>query len=380
MRPSEIFTVLDLAQEARLQNRIFNPCFVGAPGVAKSALVQAWAKANGYKLIDIRLALREAPDLLGFPKVEIINGMQRQVNITPDFWPTAGEKCVVFIDEVNRGNQSVMNAIMQLLTDRVIGSHHIGNESLLVAAINPEDEQNDVNTMDSALKDRFEFFHVEYDRKEHIAFMKASGHEKTIIQWVESGTWKYERPENIGSVAGAKYLSPRSIEKLDTAIKSMVNLAERTGKAIDQKFELTCYNNILGLIQGRSFYNFKNNETPVTYSQLKDKRSRSSALAKLKDFCKPDAYKAGHVSMTVSDICEQGFDIEDELLVDIIMVMPADQGHSMLYQLQVKRMELDRAKGQKEEAASDGKDDKLTRRIFANFPKVKTHFKDVLNG
>lgn len=354
MKPSEIFKVMDLARNARLQGRVFNPIFVGPPGIAKSAIVQQWAKQNGYGLIDIRAALREAPDLIGFPRVVVKDGKERTVNATPEMWPDSG-KWVIFIDEVNRGTQSVMNAFMQLLTDRTIGSHKLPEDVIIVSAINPEDEQNDVNTMDSALKDRFEFFYVEYDKKDHLAYMKANEYNQTVINWVET-MWTYARPEKIGDGAGAKYLSPRSIEKLDTAIKAG---AETMG--VD--FEKMVYTNILGQLNGQSFFKFKTDDRHVTYKEIKDKRSRSRALERLKTLCNPEDYKAASVSLTCSDIIENGSDIEDELLVEVILTLPADQSPDLLYRLEQKR---------------GLKHNELSNRIIKDYPTVYKHFHNTL--
>ena len=328
MKPSEIYKVMTLAENARKQGRVFNPLFVSPPGLGKSAIVQDWAKKNGYGLIDIRAALREAPDLIGFPRVVFKDGKEKTINATPEMWPDEG-KHVVFIDEVNRGTQSVMNAFMQLLTDRAIGNHKLPPDVIIVSAINPEDEQNDVNTMDSALKDRFEFFHVEYDRKEHVAYMRSANYTKQLIDWVEQGVFKYRRPENVGDVAGDKYLSPRSLEKLDTAIKAGL-------EDLGQDFELMVYNNILGQLQGASFYQFKYNDRPITYAEIKNKKTRKSSLERLARLSDPTDYKAGSVSMTVQSIIDDGT-IEDDLLVEVILALPADQGPDLLYKLEAKR-------------------------------------------
>jgi len=343
---------MDLAKQARSQNRVFNPLFVSPPGLGKSAIVQDWAKKNGYGLIDIRAALREAPDLIGFPRVVVKNGKEKTVNATPDMWPDEG-KHVVFIDEVNRGTQSVMNAFMQLLTDRTIGSHKLPDEVLIVAAINPEDEQNDVNTMDSALKDRFEFFNVEYDKAEHVEFMRSRDYHPAIVNWVEQGIFKYRRPENISDSAGDKYLSPRSIEKLDTAIKAGI---EEYGTG----FELMVYSNTLGQLQGASFYQFKHDDRPVLFKELKDKRSRKKSLDRLKQLCSNEEYKAGSVSLTVQDIVQDGT-IDDELLEEVLLVLPADQGPDLLYKLEGKRGD---------------KTNELTKRIVTG--RVKEYFHNIL--
>lgn len=352
MKPSEILKVMDIAKKAREMKRNWNPIFVGPPGIAKSVQVQSWAKANAYRLIDIRTALREAQDLLGFPVVETIEDIKRLTFATPNFWPSGNEKAVIFFDEVNRGNTSVLNAIMQILTDRKIGEFEISPNAIICAAINPEDEHNDVNVMDSALKDRFEFFSVEYDKKEHLEYMRASGYEKVIIDWVESGTWKYRRPEMIRTdVAGDKYLSPRSLEKLDTAMKS-------GGLDNGDTFEVNLYHETLGTLAGSSFYQFKANEQPVTFADLKNEKTQDAALRRLKELSNPDAYKAGTIAITIRDIVDDGT-VEDDLLCAILLALPLDQGPNLLYHLQMKRGDMN---------------SELSKRILAN-EKVKAHFK-----
>lgn len=356
MKPSQIYQVMDMAKTARSLGRVWNPIFVGPPGIAKSAIMQDWSKKNGYGFIDIRTALREAPDLIGFPRIETLNGRERVLYATPIFWPAPGEKkTVVCFDEVNRGNTSVLNAIMQILTDRKIGDFELSEDAIICAAINPEDEQNDVNMMDSALKDRFEFFTIDYDKNEHVAYMKARNYEQSIIDWVDSRTWMYRRPEQISAEkAGDKYLSPRSLEKLDTAMKS-------GGCDNGRDFELMIYTETLGQLNGASFYQFRYNERPVAYSEILDENTRKEALRRLEKYSDPNDYKAGIIALTIRDIVADG-KIEDDLLCQVLLVLPADQGPKLLYQL---------------ERARNDDANELSRRILKN-KKIHKYFNERL--
>src|SRR6267142_5363183 len=173
MKPNEIFDVLDLTRRAREINEVFNPMFVSPPGVGKSSIVQQWCKLNNLPFIDLRLAYFESTDLIGFPSVENRDGRQVTTHNIPDLWPMDPEwEGVLLLEEPNRALPSTMNAVMQLLTDRKVHKYNLPKKALIVSCINPEDGLNDVQSMDPALRDRFEIFEVNYDKTAFIKHMK----------------------------------------------------------------------------------------------------------------------------------------------------------------------------------------------------------------
>lgn len=350
MRPSQIFDVLELAQRARDKGEVFNPLFVGAPGIGKSKIVQTWCKLKGLPFIDIRAAYYEAPDLIGYPTVELLNGRQRTIHHLPVMWPTEG-KGVLLLEEPNRGTTSVMNTFMQLLTDRKVNDYELPEGWIIVGCINPESEHYDVNTMDAALKDRFEILEVNYDKKDFLAFMEASTWDQRIIHFVETGTWTYAKPEDLGNIAGVKYLSPRTFSKLNAALM---------GGMENDDLKLVIYESILGKNVGQSFFQFTTDEQPVLYKDIVG--STKKALAKLEKFSNPENYKSGHITITIRDIVDKN-EILDEMLAKVILVLPADQGTDLLKNLSLKR---------KDNGA-------LLDRIMKDFPEVKKYLKDILS-
>lgn len=349
MRPIEIFDVMDMARRARANDFIFNPLFVGAPGLGKTEIIQEWCEARNLPFIVITSATYEAPDIKGFPRVEIINGKQRQTFATPTMWPDDGEG-VIILEEVNRGTTSVMNCWMSL-TDKRRGfdEYKLPKGWIVAGCINPENEFNDVNVMDTALKDRFEIFEVNYDKATHLDFMKKTDYHPSIQHFIETGTWTYSKPEDVGNLAGTKYLSPRTYSKLNAALKSN----------IPENLELTTYESILGKNVGQTFFQFTTDQQPILYKDILN--STKKALAKLEDFSNPDNYKSGHITITIRDIVEKN-DISDELLSKVCLVIPADQSQDLLKQLSFKR-----------------KDNELLARIFKDFPEVKKYLKNILD-
>src|SRR4051812_35497574 len=176
MKPSNIPAVMDLAYKAISSGEVFNPMFTGEAGLGKSQIVQQWVndqrKRNpSFGFLDLRIAYLEAPDLLGFPEVASDDdGRARTCHRLPEFWPTSGEG-LILLEEPNRGTTGVMNCLMQLLTDRKVHNYTLPKGWLIAACVNPDNAQYDVNTMDAALKDRFEEFEVEYDALSFIEFI-----------------------------------------------------------------------------------------------------------------------------------------------------------------------------------------------------------------
>ena len=136
MTPETIFEILDVAMQIRKNGDVFNPLFVGPPGVGKSQIVQQWAKKNNLPFIDLRAAYLEAPDLIGFPSIETkSNNKKVTVHNIPEFWPEEGTTGVMLLEEPNRGTTSVLNTFMQLLTDRKVHKYTLPEGWIIVGCI-----------------------------------------------------------------------------------------------------------------------------------------------------------------------------------------------------------------------------------------------------
>jgi hypothetical protein len=350
MIPSKIFDILDLARRARNLGEVFNPLFVGPPGVGKSQIVQAWCVKNNLPFIDLRSAYLEAPDVIGFPSIENVNGKQMTVHNTPDFWPTDSNwEGVLLLEEPNRGTASIMNCWMQLLTDRKVHKYSLPKGVMVIGCINPEGTEYEVNNMDAALKDRFEIFQVSYDKESFLSFMKSTGWHKDIILFIESGMFNYLQPEEIKNSPGSKYVSPRTLSKINSILKAGFN----------QEDEMLLYTTILGGNIGKDFYNFRHNESPVFYFDLM--HNLPGSLEKLNKFSDPNNFKNGMISITIKDIVDNG-EISDDLLVSVIKTIPVDQGTMLIRDLEFKR-----------------KDKEILSRLCKNHPSIKDLFKSVLN-
>lgn len=350
MKPSLISDVLLLAWNVRKQNKSFIPLFQGPPGIAKSQICQQWAKAQNIPFIDVRLAYKEAPDMTGFPVPEVKNGVQVCSYYIPEEWPQDPNwKGLILFEEPNRGTTAIMNTMMQILTDRCIGKYKLPEGALLAGCINPEDSFHDVNTMDTALRNRFQVFDIEYNKKDFIKYMKDTEFNSVVINYVEANVFKYRKPEDVGNKKGDQYNSPRNLEALSNVLNA----------GVPEKLQNEVFEAILGKSEGIAFYSFLHNDQPVSFKDIKTDLNK--ALKRLKEFSDPENYKMGHISITIRDILENNTDIDDKTLSEVLMVIPSDQGSSLLSELEYKT-----------------KDNELTNRIFKAYPKMKKYFSDVL--
>lgn len=354
MKPSRIYDVLDLTFRARELGNNLCPLFVGPPGVGKSQIVQAYCNERKLPFIDLRAAYLENVDMVGYPSVEKKGGRSVTCFNTPEFWPAEG-KGVLLLEEPNRANTSVMNTFMQLLTDRKVHDYKLPDGYIIVACINPETAAHEVNTMDAALRNRFQIFEVEYDKEDFCRYMDKKGWTESIRNFVSSGNWKFITPENMTKNPGAVYVSPRSFAALEAA--------EKAGVPDSMKQEVFC--TILGSGVGRQYYNFAYQDAPVSFFELADKKSRPSALRKLARHSDPSNVQGDKISVTIDDLLTnmagKGATLEDEVVADILLNLPVEQGTAFMRELGYRL-----------------KDPTLHRRLLSVNAKLKKHYSNIL--
>lgn len=325
MKPTRIFQVLDLAMEARNKGQIFNPLFAGAAGVGKSQICQQWAKMQKEKnpnfgFIDLRIAYMEQPDFIGYPESQDdANGIRRTVHNLPEFWPTEGEG-ILLLEEPNRATTGMMQVLMQILTDRQVHKYKLPEGWIIASCINPDSAEYDVSAMDTALKNRFIGFEIEYDHNAFVEYMNKKDWCPNIQAFVKSGVWIYKDAAQIGK--DGTYISPRNWEQL--------NAAHLAGAQNDKPMHSTICRAILGKDIGNEFYKFVHDDAPVTAIDLL--KSKTKALKKLKEQANPEHYAGDKISVTVESIIKnyggrtpKEGEISEDLMVEVAKTISSDQ-------------------------------------------------------
>jgi hypothetical protein len=285
-----------------------------------------------FGFLDLRIAYMEAPDLLGLPENEVIKerGADQRITVhyTPDFWPRDPEsEGLMLLEEPNRGTTGVMNTLMQLLTDRKVHKYELPKGWLIAACINPDSSEYDVNTMDAALKDRFEEYEVEYDHLSFLEFMDAQNWNESVQRHVGDALWLYKSSKELGQ--GGKYISPRTWSK--------VNAAEKAGIRKNRNLHRIVVQSILGKDIGNEYHKNCYDQAPVTATDLlKDK---PAAIKKLKDQSDPNNYKGDMIAATVESITKayggakkdcKADQIDEDVMAEVAKILPSDQAVNLI--------------------------------------------------
>ena len=322
---------MDVAQAARIQDEIFNPMFTGEAGLGKSAIVQQWVKKQrvrnpNFGFLDLRIAYYEAPDLIGFPKEVEQAGRWRTIHCLPGFWPTEGEG-LILLEEPNRGTTGVMNCLMQLLTDRKVGDYTLPKGWLIAACINPDSSEYDVNTMDAALKDRFEEYEIEYDPVTFMDYIEKENWHPMLQMFINSGTWIYKTTKEIGK--DGKYISPRTLSKVNAALKAGIDKNRQLHRIIVQS--------ILGKDIGNEFHKFSFDQAPVTAADII--KDRANAFKRLTQQSDKNTYQGDMIGVTIESIekaygglkkdCKTN-EIDEDTMVEVAKIIPSDHAVNLI--------------------------------------------------
>lgn len=151
-----------------------NVLIEGLHGIGKSEQVKEYADKQNLHLEILYLSHQEVGDLIGMPSiVENITIWTKPSWLVRMEEATAnGKGCVLFLDELNRAQRDVRQTALQITLEKKLHEHKLpsfdNKETLVIAAINPEDDKQidyQVDELDAALKDRFLYYEMKVDVK-----------------------------------------------------------------------------------------------------------------------------------------------------------------------------------------------------------------------
>jgi hypothetical protein len=144
---------------------------VGPMGVGKSGIVKQAAQELGMNLIDLRLAQQEPGDLIGIPRAE----GNKTHWAKPEWWPQEGTRGILFLDELNRAPVDVRQAVFQLVNEWRMHTHKLPDGWYIVSAINPDNGNYQVETLDPAMLRRFCVIKTSADVETWLSWAKGPG-------------------------------------------------------------------------------------------------------------------------------------------------------------------------------------------------------------
>lgn len=164
------------------------PLLIGPHGVGKSAGVKQYAQEHNMEFIDLRLGTMEVGDLIGLADFEVDadgNKISTQF-FRPNWFPTDPDsRGVLFLDEINRANRDVLQAVFQLVYDRQLHDKVLPKGWQIVAASNPNtDDYTVTDISDKAFADRFCHIKVNYDADQWIEYAKSAKFNDSVIGFI----------------------------------------------------------------------------------------------------------------------------------------------------------------------------------------------------
>jgi hypothetical protein len=332
MKVSAIKKVLDQTLRLNEMGKQRTPLFIGDAGLGKSQVIQQWVKDQREKdpkfgYIDLRLSYLESPDMIGYPDKAQINGEWRQINALPDFWPTEGRGLLV-LEEVNLAQPSVLNTLMQILTEKKCHNYVFPSGWIICAAVNPDTEHYNVTAMSKALMNRFSSYHIEYDKQTFIEHIKDTW-DKNVVEFLKGSQWAYMAPDKLGKKDGKEdvYVSPRTWHKISDA--------ELASMRDDRELHRITVIEELGADVGSLYHAFCFDESPVYASDIL--ADEKEAFKKLKKQCQKGHYKGDLVSATVESLStefsgevDKKNTVDWKLIFRVAEIIPADQAVNLI--------------------------------------------------
>lgn len=186
----------------------------GPPGIAKSRMIEALAKAMDWPIEIILSAVRDPTDFGGFP-VDTANGMVMKAPA----WARRlterelkGRSAVLFLEEINQCPPSVQAALMRVVHEGWVGEEKLADTVVRVAAANPPECSAGGWTLAAPLANRF--FHIDWALPAQFwCEGMLTGFAPPQVERVPSD-WVKHMPAARSDVASFIYKNPSELHKL----------------------------------------------------------------------------------------------------------------------------------------------------------------------
>ncbi len=237
-------------------------CLIGETGIGKTPVVHQWCEKRG--------GFMRALNFGHMTQEEVSMIMFTEKGDTFDFVPPrwlmelneqAEEKgcAVLFLDEWNRGDKNMVNALFTLTDERRIHNFHLHDNVLVVAAMNPSDGSYLVNEAekDHAVRKRLNFVYAVHDLAAWLDFTKVANFNPLVPQFVRSlSTYLYDKGARD---AGKAFPCPSNWEK----VSNILNAAEKAHIELTSPVVQTLVEGQIGTIASQKFLQFVNDSNSI---------------------------------------------------------------------------------------------------------------------
>lgn len=164
-------------------------CIWGPHGIGKTALVRELARARSWGFVEIAPAqIEELGDLHGLPtRLDGGTGDAKDGRtgfLSPTWVPTHKGPGILLIDDLNRADERVLRALMQLLQTHRLYSWALPEEWQILATCNPDSGTYSVTPLDDAMLTRMLHFTMAFDAGVWARWACDNGIDRRCIEYV----------------------------------------------------------------------------------------------------------------------------------------------------------------------------------------------------
>jgi len=193
VHPTNIGMVPKILNVVWKMPRRLTVCLVGETGIGKTPIVQQWAEEKGghTKILNFGHMTQEEISMIMFAE----DG--ESFDFVPPGWMLKlnerAEKdgsAILFLDEWNRGDKALVNALFTLTDERRIHDFTLHENVMVIAAMNPSDGVYLVNEAekDHAIRKRLNFVYCVHDLKAFLDYTKKSRWYPLVPDFIKSAS------------------------------------------------------------------------------------------------------------------------------------------------------------------------------------------------
>jgi len=200
-----IKTNISLPKEKRVTQ-----CFLGPVGCGKSYTVLQTCKELNKRVSIINLSNTTRENITGIPAVNfkelfanLLNKANKKEAIESIIYtkPYFIDSDVIFIDEITNASEDEISIVMQMITERIAGTHKLKDDTVIILAGNNTDDSDLASELPSPILTRCSVFKVKSNIEETLKYAKENNYHKKVISFLENmikenKTLSYKKQEN----------------------------------------------------------------------------------------------------------------------------------------------------------------------------------------
>ena len=161
------------------------PIFLwGPPGIGKSDIIKQLGDELEAHVIDVRLSLWEPTDIKGIPFFDSVNETMKwapPIELPSKEFAKKHKTIILFLDEMNSAAPAVQAAAYQLILNRRVGTYHLPDNVVLVAAGNRETDKGVTFRMPAPLANRFVHLEMTVDWDDYFEWATENKIHKDVV-------------------------------------------------------------------------------------------------------------------------------------------------------------------------------------------------------